>query len=304
MTRTFRRRIRHAVRGPLVKGLLRLNAGLPLAWSHRLGTWLGRLLATRSKELRHVARINVDLCFPELSRAERAALSRESIIETTKSVTELGPLWLWPTERVMALVREVQGEEVLQSALARGKGIIAVSPHLGAWEMMGVYLSMNYDITFMYKPPRILDLDDLMRKARTRGGARLVATDAGGVRALLQALKRQEMIGVLPDQDPGAGGGEFAPFFGIPANTMTLVSRLAQRSGAPLVLCYAERLPDGRGYVLHFSEGEADIADKDTAKSLRALNRSVEYLVRRCPEQYQWTYRRFRTRPPGLPGVY
>jgi Kdo2-lipid IVA lauroyltransferase/acyltransferase len=132
----------------------------------------------------------------------------------------------------------------------------------------------------------------------------LVATDTRGVRRLLQALRDGRAVGILPDQDPGDEGGRFAPFFGHPANTMLLLSRLAMRSGAPVFLLYAERLPRGRGYRLHFQRLSEAIGREPLDDSLAALNGAVEQAIRRRPEQYLWSYRRFKRQPPGYPPFY
>ena len=128
-------------------------------------------------------------------------------------------------------------------------------------------------------------------------------SDAGGVRSLYQTLREGGVVAILPDQEPGAGGGVFAPFFGIEAQTMLLLSRLARKTGAAVFFGYCERLPGGR-YRMRFHAAGPDIADSDPRTAATALNRGVEACVRECPAQYAWSYRRFRTRPPGEPPLY
>jgi len=147
-------------------------------------------------------------------------------------------------------------------------------------------------------------IDGLIRKARERFGAKLVPTNAGGVRTLYQALAGNELVAILPDQDPRDKGGQFAPFFGIQANTMTLLSRLSQKSNAAVLCCYAERLPRGRGFAIHFLPADAELYAKDMDTSVTALNRMVEQSIRQIPEQYQWGYKRFRSRTEGEKDFY
>jgi KDO2-lipid IV(A) lauroyltransferase len=147
-------------------------------------------------------------------------------------------------------------------------------------------------------------LEALIHASRGRLGARLVATTPQGVRALLQALQTNEVLGILPDQDPGREAGLFAPFFGLPANTMTLVSRLAMKTGAVILLTYAERLPRGRGYKLHLESLPKLVSEGPLELSVAALNAAVEQAVRRLPEQYLWSYKRFKRRPPGEAKFY
>jgi KDO2-lipid IV(A) lauroyltransferase len=292
------------MRSRLIAWLLRTCAALPLPLAHAVGTLIGWGLILIPNELRRISRINIPLCLPELDAAQQRRLLRASLIESGKTMSEAGALWLWPAPRVLALVKAVNGEEHLRAALAAGKGAILATPHLGAWEMMGLYSSAHYPITSLYRPPRLTGLDDLVRQGRQRLGAALVPVDAGGVRALYQSLDRDEVVGILPDQEPGPGNGVFVPLFGVQANTMALLSRLAIKTGASVIFCYAERLARGQGYHLHFIPAPYSLNREPLQQSVAAMNQMVERLVRRRPEQYQWGYKRFRTRPEGEGKIY
>src|SRR6266705_2398608 len=184
------------------------------------------------------------------------------------------------------------------SAVAEaGKGVIVVTPHIGCWEMVGQYVASRMPITVMYRSPKIRVLEPLMRIGRSRGPAmKSIPADLRGVRAMLKALKRGEAIGLLPDQVPGIGEGEWVEFFGKPAYTMTLVGRIAEQTAARVLLCFAERLPGGRGYRF---VAEPMLAPRPPESALRALNRSLERLIRRHPEQYLWGYNRYKV-PAGV----
>jgi KDO2-lipid IV(A) lauroyltransferase len=225
-------------------------------------------------------------------------------VETGKGLLEAGPLWLWPRERVLGLVREVVGEPALEAAFATGRGVVLLAPHLGCWELAGLYCSARYPLTSLYQPFRLEGLDRLMRAARARAGARLVPATGAGVRALRRALARGEAIGILPDQDPAVGSGVFAPFFGVPAHTMTLALRLIQHSAAPAVFVFAERLGSGVGFRLHFVAADPGLADPPIDVAAASLNQGVERCIRQAPAQYLWVYKRFKTRPPGEAKVY
>jgi len=147
-------------------------------------------------------------------------------------------------------------------------------------------------------------MDSIIRNSRERAGAKLVPTDRGGVKSLYTALGIGELIGILPDQDPGHDAGVFAPFFGIQANTMTLLSRLAAKTESSVIFAYAERLSFGRGYKIRFIKGSEDINQKDTVISCTAINADVEKCVRALPDQYLWAYKRFRCRPEGETHLY
>ncbi len=295
---------RQAVRTFFAKGTLRLFALLPLPANHFAGIllgWLAWKLPTRAKR---ITLRNLERCYPALSSRERNRLARNSLLETGKTATEMGPLWLWPEQRIQRLICQVEGEQHLHDALNRGKGVILAIPHLGAWEMVGLYCSLNYPVTSLYRPPRLGGMDSMVRQGRERFGAKLVPTDAGGVRALYKTLGRGEMVCILPDQVPSAGQGVFAPLFTISANTMTLLSRLGRKFGSEVIFCHAERLPRGSGFRIHFSPAPEGIRDADPLRSATALNLGVEQCIRALPEQYQWSYKRFRSRPPGEPDFY
>lgn len=290
-------------RGPLISVLLRLLARLPLPAIHALGTAVGWVLWLLPNQQRRVAAANLALCFPELTSRDRDRLLRRNLVETAKAMLELGPLWLWDGHYVLGLIRDAEGAEQLHRAVARGRGAITVTPHLGAWEVAGLWVSAHYPITTLYRPSRV-GIDAVIRQGRERLGARTVPTDTRGVRALFQALKAGEVLGILPDQDPGRDNGVFAPFFGHAANTMALLSRLAIKSGAPVFMVTAERLPRGRGYRLRVEAFPAAVGQEPLERSVAAVNVAVERAVRHAPEQYLWSYKRFKTRPPGEPAVY
>ncbi len=193
------------------------------------------------------------------------------------------------------------GREHLQRA--PGKGLIVLSPHLGAWELAGLHLARQGPTAIFYKPQRYLD--DLILAARRRSGAALAPITVKGIRVLVQALERGDYVGVLPDQEPKEDKGAcFAPFFGVPAFTMLLVNRLARRTGAPVIFMFAERLPAAAGFCIHCIPAPEGIDSDDDLTAATALNRGIEQCVRTCPEQYVWPYKRFRRRPEGQAGFY
>ncbi len=283
----------------LINMALKLTSWLPLPLLHAIGNLLGRLFYWLPNDLRRVTRINTALCLPELTAAERKKLEKASLIEMAKTGLELGPMWLWSKQRSLSLIRNIHGQDQLDIALKRKQGVILALPHIGMWEILGVYGSINYPMTSLYRPPRLAPLEKIMRNGRERFGATLVATDVQGIRQLYKALSRGELVAILPDQEPRWGNGVFAPFFGVSAYTATLLTRIAHRSQATVLLAWAERLPYGQGFDLHFEDVDAFCYDQDPLQSTTALNAEVERCVQTLPTQYQWHYRRFRTRPKG-----
>jgi KDO2-lipid IV(A) lauroyltransferase len=227
-----------------------------------------------------------------------------SLCELAKTLLEMPTLWLCEPERVMGLIRDVSGDQLIRDALARGKGAILMSPHLGNWELAGLYCSRHYPITIMYRAQRSAAANTLMARGRARFGARLAPATRQGLKEVLRALSDGGLVGVLPDQNPGAGTGIFAPFFGIATYTPIFVARLARRTGAAVLLGYAERLPGSRGFHLHLGPAGEGIYDPSPARAAASMNADLEALIRTRPEQYWWSYKRFRKRPEGEAALY
>ncbi|MDR2877829.1 MAG: lysophospholipid acyltransferase family protein [Chromatiales bacterium] len=292
------------MREALLKVFLRFCAVLPLPAAHVLGAGIGTILGMLPGRTRRVTMRNLELCFPELSQTERKRLARSSLREAGKTAAETGAVWGRDVNQVLALVRAAPGRELVDTALTAGKGAIIITPHLGNWEMVGLYCASRWPLTSLYRPPRMQGLEEFVRHARERGGAKLVPTNVAGVRYMFHALERSECVGLLPDQDPTQGAGVFAPFFGIPAYTMVLLARLSQRTGAPVFFAYAERLCGGAGFEVHFIAAPTDLGEADLETICTIMNAGIETCIRRIPAQYQWSYKRFRTRPVGEPSLY
>lgn len=296
--------LKNRLRTAVCKGLLRFFAVLPLRLCHGLGAALGWFFAVTPNELRRVTRINLQLCLPDLTVAERRHIERASLIESAKGLFETAALWCWPPGRVLPLVTSVQGEHHVRAAMAQGRGVIMVLTHLGAWEMLGLYLGAHYGVTTLFRPLRIHGLNAFVRTARERTGAQLVPTDTAGVRHLYDTLGEGGMVWISIDQEPSMGTGVFAPYFGVSAKTAVLLPRLVLRTRAPVIYACAERLPHGKGFQLHFVPHRHALVDNDLAATARNLNRGAEALIRSKAAQYLWSYKRFRSRPEREAGVY
>jgi len=291
------------VKAALVLFFLRAASLLPLEVSRSLGRGLGRLLWWIPATPRRVTARNIALAFPELDVSARQALARESLKATGELAVEMGFVWHRPWEAVRERILEVRGEEPVLDALDAGRGVVILGPHLGNWEVAGLYLATWGDALALYEPPHLRALEGVVRSARERSGTTLVPTDARGLATLVRTLRRGGITGILPDQvPPVVEAGENSEFMGIPAFTMTFVSKLLKRSGATAFFAFAERVPGG--FVLHLRAPEPELYSDDTQTSLAALNRGVEACLRQCPAQYQWEYKRFRTRPRGSVDYY
>lgn len=289
-----------SVKALVLRTLLTVLSRLPLPVLHATGAAMGWGFFLIPNRRRHVAKTNLTLCFPEMDQGARRRLLRETLVEFGKSLLETATLWTKHPAKIRQLVKQVIGQEQLRAAMAEGKGVILAIPHLGAWEMVGLYCPSLHPFTALYRPPRVAELDELMRSARQRLGARLMPANISGIRALYRALRRGELVGILPDQVPNEDHNVvYAPFFGIAAKTMVLLVKLARQTGAPVVFTWAERLPRGRGYRVVFNKAPPGIESGDLQAAASVINREIEREVRELPQQYQWCYKRFRRRPPG-----
>jgi KDO2-lipid IV(A) lauroyltransferase len=285
--------------------LLRMAGLLPLRALHGLGALLGRVMWWSGGKLRHHTEVNLALVHTQYGAQERQRTARRTLLETGKSITEIAKIWGAGPEKALALVRDVDGEALFREALTSQRGLIVAAPHLGCWELLNFWLCSRTDLAIVYRPPRHAALEPLLLKARGALKPEQVRAEGAGVRTLYKRLQAGGVVGILPDQQPKQGEGEFAPFFGVPALTMVLVSRLAQRTGATVLFAFAERLPQGRGFRLRFRAAPADIASEDLHTAVTALNRGVEDCVNLAFEQYQWHYKRFQFRPdPDSPNPY
>jgi KDO2-lipid IV(A) lauroyltransferase len=284
-----------------LRGLLRMLAAWPLPLLHRIGAFVGWWIARTPNRQRRNALINLTLYRPTLPARELVRLRNRAMQAFGRTYLEMGLIWLRPKHEVLGLIREVRGGGLLRRE--DGRGLIVLSPHLGAWELAGLYLIEQGPTTIFYKPQK--RLDELILNARRRSGATLAPITARGIRSLVKGLEAGEYAGILPDQQPRAEkGAAFAPLFGMPAWTMVLVNRLARRSGARVIFMFAERLPGGRGFRIHCLPAPEGIDSEDDAVAATALNLGIERCIDVCPEQYLWPYRRFRRRPDGAVKVY
>jgi KDO2-lipid IV(A) lauroyltransferase len=298
---------------------LRLAGRLSLPRLHAIGTGVGRVLWWAHGRPRRLAERNLSLVLTQKSAETRHALARATLIEAGKSLAESARIWTRPPADVLGLVREVRGRELFAAALADSRGLLVAAPHLGCWELLNVWLAerclaacncaetpatadpglrdcARCRLAILYRPPRRTGLEPLLRGLRAAVAVDQVRAEGPGVRTLYRRLRDGGTVGILPDQQPRAGDGVMAPFFGVPARTMVLVSRLAERTGATVLFAFAERLPRGTGFRIHILPAPDAIADPDIQRACTALNRGVEDCVRLAFTQYQWHYKRFPSR--------
>jgi KDO2-lipid IV(A) lauroyltransferase len=271
--------------------MLKLLAKLPLCVVHFLGSAVGWINYLSYQKYAYLIYQNLKLS--QLTKDEmsfKKTLSR-NIRETGKAFLETFAIWFKDYSKLKHWYQGCTGWEHVETALAKGKGIIFLTPHLGCFEITSLYYGQFHPITVLFRPPRQIWLMPLINQGRQRGKVSLAPANAQGVKLLLQALKRGEAIGILPDQAPHEGEGEWVPFFERPAYTMTLASKLAEKSGAQVLMAFGERLENGRGYHIHIKS----ISDGGI-NTPALLNQEIEKAIAQCPAQYMWIYDRYKVR--------
>lgn len=273
--------------------LLRWLSRRPLRHLHALGAALGWAAYLLSPAYRARVRLNAALA------GIRVAQRRQSVAEAGKLVMETLRLWLRPAEQPITDTMVWDGAEVIDHCLDEGRGLLLLTPHLGSFEFSAQAYAQRFGarqpITVLYRPARQRALRELEERARARPALATAPATLAGVRQLLRALRSGQAVGMLPDQVPPLGQGVWSEFFGQPAYTMTLAARLAQQTGAPIVLAWCERLPRSSGFKLHLRRLDATLP-ADEVQAAQLINRSMQQMIERCPEQYLWGYNRYK--PP------
>lgn len=273
---------------------------VPVLWA--LGGALGQLLYFVHARGRRSATRNIALCFPELSAGARARLVRRHYRALGLAAVGVSFAW-WGSARRQRKLIGMRDREHYDRALAAGRAIILLAPHFLALQFGGLCLVRERPIVSMYKQARNPLIDWLMRRRRLRYGGYFVERDAS-LRPLIRRLRAGEPFYYLPDQNPGDAAHVFAPFFGVPAATVTALSRMAQLADAVVIPCFTKQLAYGRGYEVIFKPPLENFPSGDALADATRMNAAIEEGVREMPEQYMWTYKRFKLQPRGMPSLY
>jgi KDO2-lipid IV(A) lauroyltransferase len=265
----------------------------PLSFLRSLGTGAGWLLWVLPGGYKRRAILNIAIAFPELSATERQHMACESMQHVCQMFLEMPYWWRdWSSERVAAHTQPINWA-LADELLAKGKGLILISPHLGSYELLGSLFSARHPSTVLFKPPRVAWLRDFIKSLRTLDQLKVVPADASGVRALVKTLLRGQTVGLLPDQVPVMGEGEWAPFFGQNAYTMRLVHRLQTLTGAPVIMLCVVRQPGETLCKMEYWEVPTPWPE-DPVAALTLMNQNIERAIRLAPTQYLWGYNRYR----------
>ncbi|MGE0371526.1 MAG: LpxL/LpxP family Kdo(2)-lipid IV(A) lauroyl/palmitoleoyl acyltransferase [Gammaproteobacteria bacterium] len=286
----------------LLLGLAWLIVQLPYRAVLAVGGLMGGMFRRVSARRRRVAETNLQLCYPGMAPAERVRLLRGHFRALGIGLLETAMAWWLPDARLRRLITEVEGLPHLQEALAAGRGVILLSSHFTTTELGVRLLNLLAPINPMYRRHENAAVDDIMH--RCFGAYFETVLPRDDVRGMLRCLRQGRAVWYAPDQNYGRRGRVFAPFFGIPAATNPATGRFAQMGRAVVIPYFARRLPGALGYRLTLQPPLADFPGGDEVADTVRVNAVVEAGVRAVPEQYLWVHRRFKTRPPGEPGLY
>lgn len=292
------------LKGRLAVAGLRLVSLLPFTVNRGLATALGYLASLIPTEARRVSQVNLALCYPDSDEKTRQELARRSLVESLKNALEIALFWHRPQQGLDRIVA-VDGDEPLRHAVAAQRPIMILAPHLGCWEVLNFWLATEFGLHAMFAPSGLPEVDALIQRGREHFGSTMYPATGRGVAGLVRAMKKQgALTAILPDQVPERRSGQHAPFFAQPAYTGTLACKLIRQTGAVPLMAWARRLPGSDGFEIRIRPADPDVAAADTHLALTALNASIATLIDEAPEQYLWSYKRFRRPPAGQPSPY
>ena len=287
------------LKGALVVGSLRLFALLPWRAVQSLGAAIGWLMWKLPNGSREVVRINLAKCFPELGEAEREQLVGRSLMDIGRTLTESACAWVWPAHKSLSRVREVEGLEVLEAALASGKGVVGITSHLGNWEVLNHFYCNQCKPIIFYRPPKLKAVDELLQQQRVQMGNRVAPSTKEGILSVIKEVRKGGAVGIPADPEPSLSAGLFVPFCATQALTSKFVPGMLTGHKAVGVFLHALRLEDGSGYKVILEAAPEGMYSEDMHTAVAAMSAVVERYVRTYPSQYMWSMKRFKKRPEG-----
>ncbi len=287
------------LKGALIVGFLRLFAMLPWRAVQAVGATIGWLMWKLPNRSRDVVRINLSKCFPEWSPAELDQRVGQSLKDIGRTFTESACAWIWPAEKSIGLVREVEGLDVLHEALASGKGVVGITSHLGNWEVLNHFYCAQCKPIIFYRPPKLKAVDELLQQQRVQLGNRVAPSTKEGILSVIKEVRKGGAVGIPADPEPSLSAGVFVPFLGTQALTSKFVPGMLAGHKARGVFLHALRLPDGSGFKVILEAAPEGMYSENVEEGVAAMSQVVERYVRAYPTQYMWSMKRFKKRPDG-----
>lgn len=287
------------LKGLIAVLLLKLFYLLPNRLSEKLGRTIGWLTYNLSSKKRKIMRANLKIAYPDLDEKKRNQLSLESSMQSGLLLPEFSHAWFANKESINKKILSVTNAQLIKETLDNKQAVIIATPHIGNWEYLVLWVQMNFPMTGMYTPSKLPQIDHLILRARSKFGGKPSSTESKGILKLLRSLKKGGLTIILPDQVPKEGAGTYAPFFGPPAYTMTLLYKFIQKTNAKLIFATCIRSDKEKGFNIEFESAMFDTNEKCVETFNEGLNEQLETLVKRHPEQYVWDYKRYKQQQDG-----
>ena len=285
------------IKGFMATSLLRLIAKLPWNSVQSVGRLIGWSLWALPTKAKETVRINQSYCFPNLPFQERQALQKRTLSHIGKTMTESAAAWLWPVEKTLDLIIEVEGEEILQTALNSGLGVVGITSHLGNWEVLNHYFCSQCKPIIFYRPPKLKALDELISAQRVQLGNRVAPSTRDGILSVIKEVRAGGAVGIPADPEPSESAGFYVPFLGTTALTSKFVPSMLKGKKALGVFLHAIRLEHGRGFKVIIEAAPEAMYSHDSEQAVAAMSAVLARYVERWPEQYMWSMKRFKNRP-------
>ena len=287
------------LKGAIAVGLLKTLALLPWGGVQAVGSLVGWLMWKLPTRSRDVTRINLSHCFPELPAEQLTQLQGRALRGIGKTFVESACAWIWPASKSIDKVHQVEGLEVLEQALASGKGVVGITSHLGNWEVLNHFYCNTCKPIIFYRPPKIQAVDELLQKQRVQLGNRVAPSTREGILSVIKEVRRGGAVGIPADPEPSLNSGVFVPFLGTQALTSKFVPGMLAGHKAVGVFLHAVRLPDDSGFKVIIEAAPEGMYDENTEVAVAAMSAKIADYVRQYPDQYMWSMKRFKKRPEG-----
>ena len=282
--------------------IIKLVGNLPFSFNRKIGYLVGLIIRITNSRMYCTTKTNIDICYPNLSSQDKKKLIKKACHNIGLNFAEMTWFWQRDIESLNKRVTTVKGIELFEEYKKKNKGVVVVGLHLGNWELLFNWLPQYTDLAIMHRGISLKELADYVIEKRSRTGATMLEGRRENVARMREQLHNGDVLLTLHDQEPLAGSGLFSTFYGVPVYTMLTAMKLAKKTGAEVVLATFVR--NKEGYEANFERVELDFQNLELQALADEFNRLFEQQINKCPEQYQWSYKRFKSTVDGSPNPY
>lgn len=273
---------------------------LPIQVNDLIAYIIGKFSSLFSTKTKSVITRNLKICFPELAEADLNSLVIKNILENSKLALEFPTIWLAKEKKILSLIIEVNHKELINEFVEKQQPIILAVPHIGNWELFWCWVQINFTSFGMYSPIKYPKMNRFMFLSRQRFGGEAFSTDPKGIMSLIRRVKKGGVMMILTDQAPRLGSGIYSPFYGQDAYTMSLLHKIVQKTNANLLFGCCLRKNNERGFSINIFKPDFDSQTSSTEEFNAGMNKQIESIIALAPEQYQWSYKRFKRQENGV----